>query len=156
MTKTTTIAAAAVAALALPVGASAAKPEKPAKAAKAPKTQKVGWSASGTTAAAPAAGATSFDIDLAKASAHALRALQLKKADLKKTETSTITDAVAGFKLVFEDGVTAATFNPATDRVRLIGKVERTRTAKAPKATRFTYGAVDVRKVVVSRPGADD
>jgi hypothetical protein len=152
MTKTT-IAAAAVAALALPVGAQAGKPERPAKAAGTTKAQQVGFTAAGTAAAAPAPGATSLTLDLTRANKHARGALGLTRTAVAAAAQTTITDAVPGFRLVFRDGVTAATYDARTDRVRVVGRVARTRTKGAPRASRFTYGAIDVRRVVVTRAG---
>jgi hypothetical protein len=177
MKKTT--AAVAVAALALPAAAQADRPQDPgskgktrsaeAKAGqqKGKKTKGVGFSVSGVALeglALDQAGtgvAGPFSLDLTSASGHALKALELAKGDVAKQEAVAI-PAVAGdaVKVSFE-GVTDGADQDtsvgladvvATDRVKVVGKVARTVTkGRTAKGAKFTYGAIDIKKIVITR-----
>ena len=175
--KTKTLALAAVAALALPAAAQAGKPNDPGKHGRdkaaqkqsATKTQKVGFSLSGllvqgeTFPAFTAAGDQftdgAFELDLLSANKHARRSLSIEKSAITGTGVTLLDDFAANdsFRLVVE-GITDAANDgisndlAAGDRVHVIGKVTRTRDAKQRGAKpTWTYGAVDIRKVVVTR-----
>ncbi len=160
--KTKILALTAVAALAVPAAAQA-KPPKPPKPAKTPTATKVGFSYAGLIGATGAPDATQvsgtqfwtlatdpFSLDLESANLHARRVLGITSAafagtTLTEIDEHTTTDQFR-LKLVGYDTGEAP---DAGDRVKVVGKVERTRNAKG-SATKFSYGAVDVRKVVVT------
>lgn len=159
--KTKLIAVAAVTALAAVPAAEAKKPT--AKKQPTPKTQKVGFTfagligATGAPDAAPVAGTEfftlttdPFSLDLESANQHARKALGITKA---ASEGTTLTQIDEGsttdrFRLTLV-GYDEGEAPDAGDRVKVIGKVTRTRNAKG-SATKFTYGEIDVRKVVVT------
>lgn len=159
---TKTLSAAAIAALALTGVAEAKKPEKPAKPAKAPKAQSVGFSATGVgVTGLTDAGTGAFSLDLTKANTHALAALKLTKADLAKAVVTQIPADANGFEVRLDESVVDGSDEGtditvadvlATDRVKVIGKVTRTRNARTAKGKRTsTYSTIDIKKVVVSR-----
>jgi hypothetical protein len=176
-----TAVAAAVAALSVPAVADAAKPadagskgkseqQRSAKAQKkgAPKSQRVGFSLSGTgLVGQPGQTALSFPLtlDLVSANKHARTALSTEAQKVDKAfidGTGTLSLPLASgdtFDLKLEgitDGqdegtdVTVADV-VAGDTVKVIGKVVRTRTKSKGSKPAFTYGAVDIRKVVITR-----
>lgn len=166
----TTIATATMAALALPAGAAADKPERPgkprhehaAKAAATVKAQRVAFVVTGTGLSGLTlsdAGSSAFALDIARANKHARAALQLTAAQIAAASATQMAAEANGLRLKFDDDITdgngdgkvdLADVRP-TDRVKVIGKVERTRTRDASRARRFTYGTIDVRKVVIKR-----
>ncbi len=178
--KTKTLALTAVAALALPAASQAAKPAEPGKngrdnaAAKqqSTKTKKVGYTLAGVLVAnedfptfngGPEAFsfAAPFELDLTSANKHARLAADpdIAKATIEGTGVTLLDDFATGdtFKLnvvgitdAGNDGISNDL--AAGDRIKVIGKVTRTRNAKqrGEKQT-WTYGAIDIRKVVVTR-----
>ena len=169
--KNKTVALAAIAALALPAAAQAAKPTEPGKKGRdnaaqkksASKTQKVGFTfagligATGAPDAAPVAGTEfftlttdPFSLDLESANLHARKALGITRAAFEGTTLTEIDEGSTTdqFRLTLV-GFDTGEEPDAGDRVKVIGKVERTRNAKG-SATKFSYGAIDVRKVVVT------
>ena len=169
--KTKTLALTAVAALALPAAAQAGKPNDPGKHGRdkaaqkqsATKTQKVGFTfagligATGAPDAAPVAGTEfftlttdPFSLDLESANLHARKALGITSAAFEGTTLTAIDEGSTTdrFRLTlvgFDEGEAP----DAGDRVKVIGKVTRTRNAKGSQ-TKWTYGDIDVRKVVVT------
>ena len=162
------IALTAVAALALPATAQATKPAEPGKQGKqhaahtksadakpAKKAKTVGFSIKGTTAATAlpvADGALTGPITLDPKSAnkHARGLLTLTKADLRGTSTEDV--GVAGDAVeVKYVGLTATDPLTATDKIKIVGRVERSGKGKAK-----TYGALDIRKIVVTRAPAEE
>lgn len=175
--KTKILALTAVAALALPAAAQAGKPTDPGKHGRdnaaqkqsASKTKKVGFSLSGLlvqgetfptfTAAGDRFTVGAFELDLLSANKHARSALGIQKSAITGTGV-TLLDGFAAddsFRLVVEGIADAANDGisndlAAGDRVHVIGKVTRTRNAReqGEKQT-YTWGAIDIRKVVVTR-----
>ena len=167
--KTKILALTAVAALAVPAAAQAVKPAEPGKkgrdnaAQKQSATKKVGFSFAGLIGATGAPEATQvtgtqfwtlatdpFSLDLESANLHARRALGITSAAFDGTTLTEIDEGSTTdqfrLKLVGYDTGEAP---DAGDRVKVIGKVERTRNPRGSE-TRFSYGAIDVRKVVVT------
>lgn len=176
----------AVAALAIPTAAVAAKPtsgpgqdgrDKAAAKQQTAKTKKVGFTVGGLIVAnetfpafAPVAGtdhftltSDPFELDLTSANKHARNKLGIDRTAITGTGVTEIDELATDdhFKLTtvgITDAGTDGTFNDlaAGDRVKIIGKVERTRNAKqkGEKQT-YTWGDVDVRKVVVKREAPD-
>lgn len=155
-------------------GRAKAEQQRSAKAQKKsqPKTQRVGFTLAGTelaglplTTAAGDVAASSFTLDLTSANKHARNALgqgeapDVTKAFIDGDNTSTVPADANGFELKLEgvtDGDDAGTDVTvadvlATDRVKVIGKVVRTRTKSKGSKPSFTYGAIDIRKVIVTR-----
>ncbi|HEU4534730.1 MAG TPA: hypothetical protein VFS00_11455 [Polyangiaceae bacterium] len=174
--KTRTLALTAVAALALPGAAVAAKPAEPgqqgkdkaaatkgaeksaaakAKAeAKQKKAKGKGFALKGVgLAALPVAdGALTGELTLDPTSAnkHARTLLTLTKADIAGTGTEDV--GVAGDKVEVEYvGLTATDALTATDTIKVVGKVARSGKGKAKM-----LGAVDIRKIVVTRAPAEE
>ena len=170
--KTKTVALAAIAALALPAAAQAAKPAEPGKqgrdkaaqkqAAQKPKGK--GFTLTGligaenAPAAAPVTGTDkwtltteTFSLDLISANKHARNVLVDEVFD--GTALTSITHNTTDQFLLKAVGFDENEAPNAGDRVKVVGKVTRTRNAKGSE-TKFTYGTVDIRKVVVT--DADD
>lgn len=155
-----TAALAAVAVLGATGAAEAAKPTTPSKGQekqKAAKTQKVGFSLKGVTATLPLGtegaaltGALSLDPTSANKAARSALGLGTPKALKASTETVDVTDAVQGLTVTYV-GFGDDKMITATDKVKVIGKVTRTRTKSGKGKPSFTYGDVDIRKVVVTR-----
>ncbi len=159
-------------------GKAKAEQKRSAKAQKRsqPKSQRVGFTLAGTelaglplTTGAGDVAASAFTLDLTSANKHARAALgqgdaqDVTRAFLAGDSTTTIPGDANGFDLRLEgvtDGgdegtdVTLADVL-ATDRVKVLGKVVRTRTKSRGSKPAFTYGAIDIRKVVVSRESAE-
>ena len=169
--KTKILALTAVTALAVPAAAQAVKPADPGKNGRdkaaqkqsANKTKTVGFSFAGLIGATGAPDATQvagtefwtlttdpFSLDLESANLHARRALGITSAAFEGTTLTEIDEGSTTdrFRLTLV-GYDTGEEPDAGDRVKVIGKVERTRNAKG-SATKFSYGAIDVRKVVVT------
>jgi hypothetical protein len=176
-------AAAAIAALGIPAVAEAAKPAEPGKQgrdraaqkqsdnagkSKRSKSKGVGFTLAGVLGAENTPTLTDgvlgdFSLDLTSANKHARNALDIDKSDVRGTG-ATLVDVADGDTVVvkFGDGVTDGADEgtdvsmadvQAGDRIKVIGKVQRTRT-RSESGTgkpKFTYGAVDIRKVVITR-----
>ena len=143
------------------------------KSQQTPKTKKVGFTLKGLIVAnetfpafAPVVGtehftltSDPFELDLISANRAARKKLGIDKTAIEGTVVTEIdelaTDDHFRFRTVgITDAGTDGTHNDlaAGDSVKIIGKVERTRNAKvAGEPTSFTFGDVDVRKVVVIR-----
>ena len=162
-----TAVATAIAALAVPAAAQAKKPEAPgaqgkakaeqqrsAKAPKAKKAKGVGF----TIAGVDLAGLTVTDgkltgpitLDPTAANKHARTSLDLTATELAGEDTVTFGAADDAVKVSYE-GLTATDAIQPTDTVKVIGKVVRTRTKSKGSKPAFTYGAIDIRKVVITR-----
>jgi len=178
--KTKTAVAAGLAALALPAAAVAEKPAEPGKkgrdnaaakraehqpakpeqsekkAKKAKKVKRVGFTIKGTTTATSLpvdAGALTggLVLDPTSANKHARSALGLKKADIKG-DTLTEAFGVTGDEVkVRYNGLAETDAIQPTDVVKVVGKVERT-----GKGKNATYGAIDIRRITVTRETAED
>ena len=151
-------------------GKAKAEQQRSAKAQKksAPKSQRVGFSLSGTgLVGQPGQTALSFPLtlDLVSANKHARTALSTQEQKIDKAfidGTGTFSLPLASgdtFDLKLEgiaDGqdegtdVTVADV-VAGDSVKVIGKVVRTRTKSKGSKPAFEYGAIDIRKVVITR-----
>ncbi len=132
------------------------------------KTQKVGFTLAGVlgsdTATFPqftAVGdnftASAFSLDLTSANKHARNALGIQKSAIEGTGLTAFNFGTDQFKLTVEgitNGGDTTTWNDdlaAGDRVKVIGKVERTRESHTHGKPTWDYGTVDVRKVIVTR-----
>jgi hypothetical protein len=112
-------------------------------------------------------------LDVTAANKHARKALGLTREQIKSDQALALSKLTTDdqFKLRFV-GLTDANGDGTADeglkdgdRVVIIGKVVRTKKPKTAKTTatasrhhgdsRFEYGAVDVRKVIVARPGTE-
>lgn len=170
-----TAVATALAVLAVPAAAQAAKPENPgaqgkakaeqqrsAKAQNKSKAKGVGFTLSGTGLSG-LTGTTltgPLTLDLVSANKHARLALSVDKAFIAGSETFAVPVAEGdAFKLQL-DGITDGSDEGtdvsladvvATDTVKVNGKVVRTRTKSKGSKPVFTYGAIDIRKVVITR-----
>jgi hypothetical protein len=169
------VALTAVVALAAPAAAQAAKPAEPGKkghttaAAKkqAPKSQKVGFTLRGVLSTAGADFPTftagtgenadkssftdSFQVDLLSANKHARTALEIQKSAIEGTGVTTLDGfSSTDLFLLSYEGFGEDKTLAAGDQVKIIGKVVRTRSGKGKTAT-WTYGDVDIRKVVITR-----
>ncbi len=168
------VALTAVAALAAPAAAQASKPAEPGKkghttaAAKkqAPKSQKVGFTLSGVLSSTGTDFPTftagtgdntgkssftdSFQVDLLSANKHARTALEIQKSAIEGTGVTTHEFSNTDFFLLTYEGFGEDKTLAAGDQVKIIGKVTRTRSGKGKSAT-WTYGAIDIRKVVITR-----
>ena len=167
MNFTKTAVAAAIAALAVPAAADAAKPADAGSKGKQQQTKskakQVGFSLSGTglTGQTGTSALTDpFSLDLVSANKHARNALKVDEAFIDGTGTTPIDVAAGDTYSLKLSGVTDGADEGtdvsladvlATDRVKVVGKVVRTRTKAKGSKPAFTYGAVDIRKVVVTR-----
>jgi hypothetical protein len=174
----------AVAALALPAAAHAAKPPEPGKKGRdnaaqkqsANATKKVGFSVSGLIVTGETwptfvagsndtftFGTVPFELDLTSANKHARAALGFQKSAIEGTGVTELGGFATddAFRVVLggitdPEGDGFADDLAAGDRIHIVGKVTRTRNARERgERQTFTYGAVDIRKVVITR-GDDD
>jgi hypothetical protein len=186
-----TVALTAIAVLAVPAVAQAARPDdagskgsqtaaehtatehKPATKQKQsqPKPQRVGFTVKGILGDTlptvdPATGVVSdVSLDIASANKAARAKLGLDKAGIAAA-TQTLIDIADDDKVVAKlvgvtDGPDAGTDVSFADiakgdTVKLIGKVQRTRTKTGKGKPSFTYGALDIRQVVVTRGSSTD
>ena len=168
--KTKTIALTAVAALALPAAAAqAGKPEEPGKQgrdtaaakqeaakergaeqkarekkAKKPKGKGFTLKGAGLTGALPVADGAltgTLTLDPKSANKHARTLLDLSKADLRGTATSTFGET-GDEVLVKYVGLSSTDALEASDRVKVVGRV--------------TDGTLDIRRIMVKRESAED
>jgi hypothetical protein len=176
--KTKTAVAAGLAALALPAAAVAdkpaepgkkgrdnaaakraehqpAKPENAARQRKARKVKRVGFTIKGTNLASlpvtDGALTEGLVLDPTSANRHARVALGLTKATIK---SDALTDAfgVAGDEVTVRlSGLTSSDALQPTDVVKVVGRVER-----SGKGRNATYGAIDVRRITITRETGDD
>ena len=178
--KTRTAALTAIAALALPVAAQAAKPAEPGKQGRdnavakqqSAKTKKVGFTLAGVLKqgedfpAFTAVGenftfAGPFELDLTSANRHARNAADpdIAKSAIKGDAVTLLDDFesddqfklnVVGITDAGNDGISNDL--AAGDRVKVVGKVERTRNAKQKgQKQSYSFGEIDVRRVTVTR-----
>ncbi len=164
-----TAVATAVAALAVPALAQAEKPENPGAQGKAkaeqkqtakaqkksqPKAQRVGFSIAGVDLAnltvTDGKLAGPITLDPTAANKHARTSLELTATELAGEDTVTLGTAADAVKVSYE-GLTATDAIQPTDTVKVIGKVVRTRTKSKGSKPAFKYGALDIRKIVVTR-----
>jgi hypothetical protein len=179
-----TLIAVAVAALAVPGAAQAAKPahagqgkQSAAKSQSAkgkqvrsqkqstPRKQRVGFAVSGTPAQwSELSGTTlgTFSLKLRSANLHARRALgitqkgSLLKHDIVKAFTAeNVTVRFAGVGDTNGDGTVDLADVGENDRVKVTGKVERTRTKSGKGKPSFTYGDPAIQRIVIIRPTAE-
>jgi hypothetical protein len=172
----------AIAALAVPAAALAAQPDNPGQqgrdnaAAKrqantnSTTTKWVGFTlkgllVTGQTFPAFTAVGENFTLndpalDLISANRHARKALDIEPSEIEGTSATpldlTNTDQFKLNVVGITDAGTIGSWNDdlaAGDSVKLIGKVERTRTKEPGEKPTFDYGAVNIRKVVVTRGG---
>ena len=164
-------AVATVAALfAVPAAAQAEKPQNPGaqgkakaeqqrsaaaqKQSKAKKAKTVGFTVSGVDLAGLTVTdgklAAPITLDPTAANKHARTSLDLTATELAGEDTVTFGAADDAVKVSYE-GLTATDAIQPTDTVKVIGKVVRTRTKSKGSKPAFTYGAIDIRKVVITR-----
>ena len=156
----------AVAALAVPAAAQAAKPADKGKS-QAPKAQKVGFSVAGLLSAegtdfptftagtgdntGKSSFTDSFQTDLLSANKHARTVLEIQKSAITGTGVTTLDDfSGTDFFVLSYNGFGEDKTLAAGDRVKVIGKVTRTRSGKGKSAT-YSYSNLDIRKVVITR-----
>ena len=156
-----TAAIAAFAALAIPAAGQAEKPadagkqgaQQKAAHTQTAKTKNVAFVIRGTgLATLPVTDGKltgPLTLDPTSANRHARKALDLTKTEIRGTDTTSFgvaDDAV----IVRYVGLTSTDALQPTDKVKVIGKVARTRN---PDHT-VTYGALDIRKITIKRPEA--
>jgi len=136
-----------------------AKAQKPSKAKKA---KGVGFTLSGTGLSG-LTGTTltgPLTLDLVSANKHARQALKVDRAFVAGPETLAVPVAEGDAFTLKLDGITDGSDEGsdvsladvvATDTVKVIGKVARTRTKSKGSKPAFTYGAIDIRNVVITR-----
>ena len=164
--------------LAVPAAAQAEKPQNPGaqgkakaeqqrgakaqKQSKAKKAKGVGFTLSGTGLSG-LTGTTltgPLTLDIVSANKHARQALELDKAFIAGSGAFAVPVAEGDAFNVKLDGITDGSDEGtdvsladvvATDTVKVIGKVARTRTKSKGSKPAFTFGAIDIRKVVITR-----
>ena len=127
--------------------------------------QSVGFSLSGTGLSGLSGStlALPLTLDVTSANRHARRLLELTRADIQGSGTETFGASSDTFLLRFagitdgnNDGTVDLADVLATDRVKVIGKVTRTRTRDEDGDRTTSYGGLNIRKIVISRASAED
>lgn len=165
-----TAVATAIAALAVPAAAQAEKPQNPGaqgkakaeqqrsakaqKQSKAKKAKGVGFTLAGVDfgglSVTDGKLTAPLSLDPTAANKHARSFLGLTKAQLGGEDVVTVGATDDAVKVVF-NGLSSSDAIVATDRVKVIGKVTRTRTKSKGSKPAFTFGALDIRKIVITR-----
>lgn len=126
--------------------------------------QRVGFSLAGTGLTGTDNGtlALPLTLDITSANKHARKLLEIDRTFIEGTGTKTFGTSGDTFLVRFE-GITDTDNDGnlfehvvATDRVKVIGRVLRTRTRDEDGDRTTTYSDLNVRKIVVSREGAED